>query len=76
MQKTPAVLARMQRMAAERANPIAVTVAARDEAGAFLNSGDFAGGWPSWSAQLLRLRRLCMGGATARTAWASCTCAG
>ncbi|MEV1065552.1 helix-turn-helix domain-containing protein [Streptomyces sp. NPDC050263] len=33
-----------QRMAAERANPIAATVAARDEAGAFLNSGDFAGG--------------------------------
>ncbi|MFI1028608.1 helix-turn-helix domain-containing protein [Streptomyces sp. NPDC020951] len=33
-----------QRMAAERAHPIAATVAARDEAGAFLNSGDFAGG--------------------------------
>lgn len=33
-----------QRMAAERAYPIAATVAARDEAGAFLNSGDFAGG--------------------------------
>jgi transcriptional regulator with XRE-family HTH domain len=33
-----------QRIAAERANPIAATVAARDEAGAFLNSGDFAGG--------------------------------
>ncbi|WP_369030520.1 hypothetical protein [Streptomyces adonidis] len=43
-QKTPGVLARTQRMAAERANPIAVAVAARDEAGAFLNSGDFAGG--------------------------------
>ncbi|WP_228082868.1 transcriptional regulator [Streptomyces profundus] len=33
-----------QRLAAERARPIAATVAARDEAGAFLNSGDFAGG--------------------------------
>ncbi|MFE2041072.1 helix-turn-helix domain-containing protein [Streptomyces sp. NPDC059477] len=33
-----------QRSAAERAHPIAATVAARDEAGAFLNSGDFAGG--------------------------------
>lgn len=33
-----------QRLAAERAHPIAATVAARDEAGAFLNSGDFAGG--------------------------------
>nr|WP_244187744.1 helix-turn-helix domain-containing protein [Streptomyces regalis] len=33
-----------QRLTAERANPIAATVAARDEAGAFLNSGDFAGG--------------------------------
>ncbi len=31
-------------LAAERAHPIAATVAARDEAGAFLNSGDFAGG--------------------------------
>jgi hypothetical protein len=31
-------------MAAERADPIAATVAARDEAGTFLNSGDFAGG--------------------------------
>ncbi|MET8827741.1 helix-turn-helix domain-containing protein [Streptomyces sp. NPDC004610] len=30
--------------AAERAHPIAATVAARDEAGAFLNSGDFEGG--------------------------------
>ncbi|WP_328771930.1 helix-turn-helix domain-containing protein [Streptomyces sp. NBC_00286] len=33
-----------QRVAAERANPISATVAARDEAGTFLNSGDFAGG--------------------------------
>lgn len=33
-----------QRLAAERAHPIAATVAARDEAGAFLNSGDFGGG--------------------------------
>ncbi|WP_039932749.1 helix-turn-helix domain-containing protein [Streptomyces viridochromogenes] len=33
-----------QRSAAERAHPVAATVAARDEAGAFLNSGDFAGG--------------------------------
>ncbi|MCP9211760.1 helix-turn-helix domain-containing protein [Streptomyces sp. NEAU-Y11] len=33
-----------QRLAAERAHPIATTVAARDEAGTFLNSGDFAGG--------------------------------
>jgi transcriptional regulator with XRE-family HTH domain len=33
-----------QRLAAERADPIAGIIAARDEAGAFLNSGDFAGG--------------------------------
>ncbi|MFD7918269.1 helix-turn-helix domain-containing protein [Streptomyces sp. NPDC059740] len=33
-----------ERAAAERAHPVAATVAARDEAGAFLNSGDFAGG--------------------------------
>ncbi|MER6999489.1 helix-turn-helix domain-containing protein [Streptomyces sp. NPDC000410] len=33
-----------QRLAAERADPIAAIVAARDEAGTFLNSGDFAGG--------------------------------
>lgn len=33
-----------QRVAAERADPLAAVVAARDEAGAFLNSGDFAGG--------------------------------
>jgi transcriptional regulator with XRE-family HTH domain len=33
-----------QRLAAERAHPITATVAARDEAGAFLNSGDFSGG--------------------------------
>ncbi|GGN07735.1 helix-turn-helix domain-containing protein [Streptomyces fuscichromogenes] len=33
-----------QRLASERAHPIAATVAARDEAGTFLNSGDFAGG--------------------------------
>ncbi|GAB2871502.1 helix-turn-helix domain-containing protein [Streptomyces mayteni] len=33
-----------QRLAAERADPVAATLAARDEAGAFLNSGDFAGG--------------------------------
>ncbi|MBW1600677.1 helix-turn-helix transcriptional regulator [Streptomyces sp. JJ66] len=33
-----------QRLAAERAHPVAATVAARDEAGAFLNSGDFPGG--------------------------------
>ncbi|NEA40176.1 helix-turn-helix transcriptional regulator [Streptomyces sp. SID11385] len=33
-----------QRLAAERAHPIAAVVAARDEAGTFLNSGDFAGG--------------------------------
>lgn len=33
-----------QRMAAQRANPLAGTIAARDEAGAFLNSGDFEGG--------------------------------
>lgn len=33
-----------QRLAAGRAHPIAATVAARDEAGAFLNSGDFGGG--------------------------------
>ncbi|MFE7902855.1 helix-turn-helix domain-containing protein [Streptomyces sp. NPDC057424] len=33
-----------QRAAAERSHPVAATVAARDEAGSFLNSGDFAGG--------------------------------
>lgn len=33
-----------QRLAAERANPLAVAIAARDEAGTFLNSGDFEGG--------------------------------
>lgn len=33
-----------QKVAAERATPIAIAAAARDEAGAFLNSGDFAGG--------------------------------
>lgn len=33
-----------QKMAAERATPLAVASAARDEAGTFLNSGDFAGG--------------------------------
>ncbi|MEU9122992.1 helix-turn-helix transcriptional regulator [Streptomyces sp. NPDC048506] len=33
-----------QRMAAERADPIAAIAAARDDAGTFLNSGDFAGG--------------------------------
>jgi transcriptional regulator with XRE-family HTH domain len=33
-----------QRMAAERADPIAAIVAARDDAGTFLNSGDFEGG--------------------------------
>lgn len=33
-----------QRLAAERADPIAAIVAARDDAGTFLNSGDFAGG--------------------------------
>ncbi|PBC84398.1 MULTISPECIES: helix-turn-helix domain-containing protein [unclassified Streptomyces] len=33
-----------QRQAAERANPLALAVAARDEAGTFLNGGDFAGG--------------------------------
>ncbi|MEV6393875.1 helix-turn-helix domain-containing protein [Streptomyces sp. NPDC051907] len=33
-----------QRMAAERADPIAAIVAARDDAGTFLNSGDFSGG--------------------------------
>lgn len=33
-----------QRMAAERAHPVAAIVAARDEAGTFLNSGDFGGG--------------------------------
>ncbi|WP_338685916.1 helix-turn-helix transcriptional regulator [Streptomyces acidiscabies] len=33
-----------QRMASERADPIAAIVAARDDAGTFLNSGDFAGG--------------------------------
>ncbi|MFJ6566948.1 helix-turn-helix domain-containing protein [Streptomyces sp. NPDC091292] len=33
-----------QRLAAERADPVAAMVAARDEAGTFLNSGDFAGG--------------------------------
>ncbi|GAB3475480.1 helix-turn-helix domain-containing protein [Amycolatopsis cihanbeyliensis] len=33
-----------QHAAAERANPLLKIVAARDEAGAFLNSGDFAGG--------------------------------
>ncbi|WEB42839.1 helix-turn-helix transcriptional regulator [Streptomyces yunnanensis] len=33
-----------QRMAAERADPMAAIVAARDDAGTFLNSGDFAGG--------------------------------
>lgn len=33
-----------QRMAAEKADPIASILAARDEAGTFLNSGDFAGG--------------------------------
>lgn len=33
-----------QRLSAERANPLAGAIAARDEAGAFLNSGDFEGG--------------------------------
>ncbi|WP_328932639.1 MULTISPECIES: helix-turn-helix domain-containing protein [unclassified Streptomyces] len=33
-----------QRMAAERADPLAAIVAARDDAGTFLNSGDFEGG--------------------------------
>lgn len=33
-----------QRMASERADPIAAIVAARDDAGTFLNSGDFTGG--------------------------------
>ncbi|MFF9434687.1 helix-turn-helix domain-containing protein [Streptomyces sp. NPDC014735] len=33
-----------QRVAASRADPIAAIVAARDEAGTFLNSGDFEGG--------------------------------
>ncbi|BDH15631.1 helix-turn-helix domain-containing protein [Streptomyces hygroscopicus] len=33
-----------QRQAAERSNPLALAVAARDEAGTFLNGGDFAGG--------------------------------
>ncbi|MFC9510285.1 helix-turn-helix domain-containing protein [Streptomyces sp. NPDC057002] len=33
-----------QRLASERAHPMTATVAARDEAGTFLNSGDFAGG--------------------------------
>ncbi|MDX3388344.1 DNA-binding protein [Streptomyces niveiscabiei] len=33
-----------QRMASERADPIAAIVAARDDAGTFLNSGDFSGG--------------------------------
>ena len=33
-----------QKLAAERATPLAIAAAARDEAGAFLNSGDFAGG--------------------------------
>lgn len=33
-----------QKMAAERADPIAAIVAARDDAGTFLNSGDFEGG--------------------------------
>lgn len=33
-----------QRLAAGRADPIAAIVAARDDAGTFLNSGDFAGG--------------------------------
>lgn len=33
-----------QRLAAQRATPLAAAIAARDEAGAFLNSGDFEGG--------------------------------
>lgn len=33
-----------QRFAAERADPVAAIVAARDDAGTFLNSGDFDGG--------------------------------
>ncbi|GAA2785368.1 helix-turn-helix transcriptional regulator [Saccharopolyspora taberi] len=33
-----------QRLAAERANPFTAAVASRDEAGTFLNSGDFEGG--------------------------------
>jgi hypothetical protein len=33
-----------QRVAAERADPVAAIVAARDDAGTFLNSGDFVGG--------------------------------
>ncbi|WP_326598981.1 helix-turn-helix domain-containing protein [Streptomyces sp. NBC_01803] len=33
-----------QRMAAERANPLTVAIASRDEAGTFLNGGDFATG--------------------------------
>ncbi|MCN9244219.1 helix-turn-helix domain-containing protein [Streptomyces sp. RY43-2] len=33
-----------QRVASERADPIAAIVAARDDAGTFLNSGDFSGG--------------------------------
>lgn len=33
-----------QQLAAQRANPLSGAIAARDEAGAFLNSGDFEGG--------------------------------
>ncbi|MDV7215708.1 helix-turn-helix domain-containing protein [Streptomyces prunicolor] len=33
-----------QRMAADRADPVTAIVAARDDAGTFLNSGDFSGG--------------------------------
>jgi transcriptional regulator with XRE-family HTH domain len=33
-----------QKLAAERATPLTIAAAARDEAGAFLNSGDFTGG--------------------------------
>jgi len=33
-----------QQLAAQRANPLAGAIAARDKAGAFLNSGDFEGG--------------------------------
>lgn len=33
-----------QKLAAERATPLVTAIAARDEAGAFLNSGDFDGG--------------------------------
>ncbi|MCP2262663.1 DNA-binding transcriptional regulator, XRE-family HTH domain [Streptoalloteichus tenebrarius] len=44
-----------QQLAAERADPLTAVVAVRDEAGAFLNSGDFAGGLAVINRAIVRL---------------------